>query len=180
MTGSAHVTLGAPLVPSTATGGQRRCRPAMRFGQRRSRLDQQECAALIAAATTLCGAAHLAWKLDLDAVDPGFVALSQRLQEDRRAGRTFTLPGTARSWLPLRYADPDAAFALALVLLWAHGTGPHRDQAGLDYLDIALWHLRVLLPSTSHGALPAIAAAAAAHRASLPATALADDGVTRR
>ncbi|WFE65535.1 hypothetical protein [Micromonospora sp. WMMD714] len=154
----------------------------MRFGLRRNRLDHQECAALIAAATTLCAAAHIAWKLDRVATDPGFVTLSERLQEDRRQGRTFVLPGTARSWFPLRYADPDAALALALVLLWAFGTGPVHGHGSdrLDHVDIALWHLRVLLPPTAHGALPAVAAAYAAHRASLPAVAGADDGVSRR
>ncbi|MFY1623054.1 hypothetical protein ACN261_26770 [Micromonospora sp. WMMD723] len=152
----------------------------MRFGQRCSRLDRQECAALIAAATTLGGTAHLAWRLDPDAVDPGFAVLSKRLLEDRRAGRTFVLPGAVRSWLPLRYADPDAAFALALVLLWAYGTRSHSDRAGPDHVDVALWHLRMLLPSDLHGALPAIAAACAAHRASLRATAQVDDEVVRR
>lgn len=154
----------------------------MRFGHHRPRLDHQECAALIAAATTLCGAAHIAWKLDRGTPDPGFPALSERLQEDRRNGRTFILPGTVRSWFPLRYADPDAAFALPLVLLWAFGAGSihDRDQDRIDHVDIALWHLRVLLPPTAHGALPSIAAACAAHRASLTVTARTNDGAARR
>ena len=94
------------------------------------------------------------------------------MQKARREGHAFALPDTARHWFDLRYAHPDTAYSLALVLLWAFGNrqcakpdGPH------NHVTVALWYLEVLLPRATHRALPVIATAYARHHASLPARA---------
>ena len=174
MASCGYVTVGPTISIAGATvrrgcgHGQRL--PTMRFGHRVKRLDQRECNAIIRVTAELCTTANLAWRLEHHDGDPGFVALSERMQEARRAGVPFALSDSARHWFDLRYANGDASYALALVLLWAFGNQQSAEPGGPhDHVTIALWHLRMLLPPSVHGVLPVIATAYARHHASLPA-----------
>ncbi|MGB2567133.1 hypothetical protein ACPFP2_01580 [Micromonospora citrea] len=180
MAGSAHAVTSRPGVSSPQVGDD--CERAseyiaatagttMRVMRRRRRVDQRECRAVIESVTTLCGMANFAWRLERGATVQGFVALSEQLEAARREGRAFALPDTARSWFDLRYADPDAAYALAIVLLWAFGASRGDDPRSEpdDYVSIAVWHLQMLLPPSTHAVLPDIADAYLRHRASLRA-----------
>lgn len=134
----------------------------MRLLRPRRRLRRHECRAVIEATALLCATAELNWELTAGGPAASVSVLSEELLRCRREGRTFPLPEASRRWLDLRYADPDVGYALAIVLLWSYGAVQPRSGMDLvrdDYVTVAMWELRHLLPRSAHPALETIEAA---------------------
>lgn len=134
----------------------------MRLFRAKPRLRRHECRAVIEATALLCTTAEIRWALTTGAPAAGVTALSEELLRCRREGQVFRLPEASRRWLDLRYANPDAGYALAIVLLWSYGAARPPDGAEpvrSDPVAVAMWELRHLLTPSAHRALGAIEAA---------------------
>lgn len=144
----------------------RRATGGIRLPRHPRRLDRAGCLAVVSAATALSAATGLRWAVARELPDRGLPGLSESLARARRQGQLFLLPPGSRSWLDLRYAHADTGYAMALMLVWSYGasrTPADRASPG-DYVEVAMWHLRLLSPPHTHRMLEHVEAALVRHR----------------
>lgn len=121
----------------------------------RRHIDRDGSQAIISAATSLSSMFDVAWE-----VDDGASARSLGTSVDmlRRAGRRdapLRLPAEAREWFDLTFEVPEAAYALAFILVWSlAATDASAEPSRCDPLQVAMWHVTHLLPTSARRVLP--------------------------
>lgn len=124
-------------------------------------ISAQECQALVAAVADLSLSVGLTWRVHERVTTPGLPALAADLAKCRAEGRVFYVPPDARDWFGLRFAQPDAGYALAVMYLWVisavQESAADRDaDLGPTTTGVLTWYLSKALPADARKAVPRV------------------------
>ncbi|MFG1712409.1 hypothetical protein [Micromonospora sp. NPDC049203] len=118
-------------------------------------IDRDGSQAIISAAASLSSMFDVAWEVD-DGAPAGSLGTSvDMLRRAGRRGAPLRLPAEAREWFGLTFEVPEAAYALAFILVWSlAATDASAEPSRCDPLQVAMWHVTHLLPTSARRVLP--------------------------
>ncbi|MET8196865.1 hypothetical protein ABZU22_23905 [Micromonospora sp. NPDC005222] len=142
------LSLHAVADPRSASAGVMRIRPWRH-------IDRDGSQAIISVAASLSSMFGVAWRVD-DRASPCSVGICvDMLRRSARGDAPLRLPTEAREWFGLTFEVPEAAYALAFILVWSlAATDASAEPSRYDPLQVAMWHVTHLLPMSARRVLP--------------------------